>query len=58
MFCELCDRPITPVKSKFSWAWFILFCFSGIGGIIYIIYHILFKKKNRCPLCGTKKLKK
>ncbi len=54
--CTLCNRPVDPVKSKFSWAWFILLCFTGIGGIFYILYHIFMKTKSYCPVCNTKRL--
>lgn len=57
-YCTLCERNVDPIKSKWSWAWFIILCFTVIGGIGYAIYHVLLKRKNRCPICGTKKLSK
>lgn len=54
--CTLCGRPVDPVKSQFSWAWFLLLCFTGIGGIFYIIYHIMLKRRNKCPICRSKRL--
>lgn len=50
-YCPLCERVVEPVKKKFSWGIFILFL-----GLPYLIYRILFVRKNRCPVCGTKQL--
>jgi len=52
-YCTLCERKVDPVKAKFSWLFFII-CF----GVFYLPYHWFFKKKNRCPICQTKKLDK
>lgn len=57
-YCTLCERNVDPVKSKFSWPVFILLCFTMVGGLVYVIFHLFFKKKNRCPICFTKKLDK
>lgn len=57
-YCTLCQRYVEPTKSKWSWGWFIILCFTIVGGIGYAIYHVLLKKKNRCPICNTKKLVK
>lgn len=54
-YCPLCDRKVEPTK-RFNWPIFILLLvFGGVGAIIYFIYYLL-KPKNRCPICGTKKL--
>jgi hypothetical protein len=46
-FCPLCQRPVQAVK-KPSWPLMIvLFPF-------YEIYYVLFKKKDRCPVCSAK----
>lgn len=50
-YCSLCERQVEPVKKKFSWPIFLLFL-----GIPYLIYRAIFVRKNRCPICGTKRL--
>ncbi|PAB61009.1 hypothetical protein [Anaeromicrobium sediminis] len=57
-YCTLCKRYIEPVKNRWSWAWFIILCFTGFGGIGYALYHIIMKKKKRCSICYTKQLTK
>jgi hypothetical protein len=48
-YCVSCDQMVKPVK-KFNWAWFLLFCLTGIGGIFYLMYYFLLKGKQ-CPMC-------
>lgn len=55
-YCQLCQRHVDPVKSKWSWGWFIVYCVTLVGGVFYAIYHAVFKPKNRCPICQTNKL--
>lgn len=57
-YCTLCNRYVEPVKSKFNWAVFILLCFCFGIGLLYLLYHLFLKKKNRCPICYTTKLEK
>ena len=52
-YCPNCQKNIKPVKSAFSWFWFLMWWF--IATIPYLIYHA-FKPKNRCPICGLKGL--
>lgn len=56
-WCNSCCQHVSPVRKKFSWVLFLLFCITGIGGIIYIIYHLC-KSKNKCPMCGCKVISK
>jgi len=53
-YCPLCDRNVEATKS-FNWPIFIILLLCGGIGIFYFIYYLL-KPKNRCPICGTKKL--
>jgi hypothetical protein len=47
--CIHCDRAVQPTKF-FSFAWFILWCLTFFGGIIYLVYYFMFKGKQ-CPIC-------
>lgn len=53
-FCENCNKNIMPIK-KFSVKWFLIDLLTIVGGGIYIIYYLFFKKKS-CPICGCKHL--
>lgn len=53
MYCSLCEKRV-PATKKFSWPMFLLFCLTGIGGIVYLIWYFIMKKKNKCPICGNK----
>lgn len=53
-WCPLCERKVEPTK-KFNWPLFIILLFLGGLGLLYFIYY-LFKPKNVCPICGTKRL--
>lgn len=53
--CVHCDREVRPIK-KFSWGWFLIWCITFVGGIVYIIYYAFFKKKE-CPICRSKDLR-
>lgn len=48
--CVYCDKAIKPRK-RFSIGWFLVFCLTGIGGLIYILYYALLKRAE-CPICG------
>lgn len=56
--CTLCNRPVDPIKSKFSVSWFIISSILtfGIWSVVYIVYHIFMKPKDTCPVCRTKRL--
>jgi len=47
MHCPKCDNDVQPVKS-FSWTWTIL-----TGGF-YILYYLIAKNPDQCPICGHK----
>jgi len=50
--CVHCKKEIVPVKTSFSWLWFIVWFFFGLfPAAIYLIYHMS-KKPVRCPACG------
>lgn len=53
-YCPLCDRKVEPIK-KFSWAFFLLTVWIGIG-LLYLLYYLLLGAKKYCPICGTKRL--
>ncbi|SET37936.1 hypothetical protein SAMN05660297_02224 [Natronincola peptidivorans] len=55
-YCVLCQKHVEPVKSKWNWGWFIILCFTVVGGIGYAVYHVALKSKEHCPICNTKKL--
>lgn len=50
--CSYCEKFVAPSKD-FSWAWFLFFCLTGIGGILYILYYLFFKSRV-CPICKNK----
>jgi hypothetical protein len=50
-YCVSCEKNVSAEK-KFSLPIFLLFCLTGIGGIIYLIWYIV-KPRNRCPICRT-----
>jgi hypothetical protein len=49
-YCRSCGQNVQPTK-KFSIAWFLINCIWLVGGIVYIIYFLFFKKKT-CPICN------
>lgn len=49
-YCKNCGQNVTPIK-KFSVVWFIIDCLTLVGGAVYIIYFLFFKKKT-CPVCN------
>jgi len=54
-YCTACQRPVKGVKSKFSWAIFLLGLLTfGILSILYTIYYLVFKKNNKCSVCQLK----
>lgn len=46
-YCSACGRHVRAEK-RFSLGWCIF-----TGGL-YLPYYLLFKKKDSCPICGTK----
>ena len=53
-FCKACNQNVMPTK-KFSVVWFLIDLLTIVGGGIYIIYYLFFKKKG-CPICGNNHL--
>lgn len=53
-YCKICNQNVTPVK-KFSIGWFLFDLLTVVGGGIYILYYLFFKKKV-CPMCNTNQL--
>ncbi len=53
-YCKSCEQEVKGNK-KFSWVIFILgFLTFGILSALYVIYYLIFKRSNKCPICGTK----
>jgi hypothetical protein len=53
-YCKSCEQPVKGTK-KFSWIIFLLGLLTfGIGSLLYVIYYVVVKNKNKCPMCGTK----
>jgi hypothetical protein len=55
-YCQLCKRVVEPVKPKFNWALFLLTIWLFGAGLIYLLWYLICVPKNRCPICGTRKL--
>ena len=50
-YCKNCNQNITPTK-KFSILWFLINCLWIVGGVFYVLYYFMFKKKT-CPICNS-----
>ncbi len=57
-YCNSCKRHVEPVKSKWSWKWFLLLALTLVGWIFYAMNHFIFKKEDRCPYCDMDQLSK
>lgn len=57
-YCNSCKRHVEPVKSKWSWKWFLLLALTLVGWIFYAMNHFIFKKEDRCPYCEADQLSK
>lgn len=57
-YCNSCKRHVEPVKSKWSWKWFLLLALTLVGWIFYMMNHFIFKKEDRCPYCDMDQLSK
>jgi hypothetical protein len=53
MYCPNCKTNTITERSRFSFLLAFLLAFTGLGLVIYILYHID-KKKDRCGQCGVK----
>jgi hypothetical protein len=54
-YCPYCNQMVSPVKRP---SWFLFIFLSVItGGSWIFIYYFLFKKEQ-CPICGGKDLRK
>ena len=54
-YCIGCNREVKGTKSKFNWIIFILGLLSlGVISVVYVLYYWLFKRKNKCSICGMK----
>lgn len=51
-YCPNCKQMVKPVKTPWSWGWFLAWILTA--GIVYIAYHLFLKRKNKCPICGLK----
>lgn len=54
-YCVACQRSVRPLK-HFSWVAFLLWCLTGIGGFVYLLYYLIFKRRE-CPICRGKSFK-
>lgn len=52
MYCPNCEKNTNTKRDNFSFLVAFILAFTGIGLIIYILYH-LDKKPNRCVYCET-----
>jgi hypothetical protein len=57
MYCPNCKTNTITERDHFSLLLAFLLAFTGLGLVIYILYH-LDKKKDRCVHCGVKCLPK
>ena len=55
-YCTTCGQNVRPVKSP--WSWLAFACWIPTAGIGYIVYHLMLKPRNRCPICGLKTLER
>ncbi len=53
MYCPNCEKNTLTKRNDFSFLLAFLLAFTGIGLVIYILYHID-KKQDRCVYCGAK----
>lgn len=53
MYCPNCEKNTLTKREDFSFLLAFLLAFTGLGLVIYILYHID-KKKDRCIHCETK----
>ncbi len=53
-WCDSCRKHILPIKIFNRRAFFILFLFTFVGGIIYLIYYMV-SKGDTCPICKQNK---
>jgi hypothetical protein len=57
MYCPNCKKNVLTERDDFSFLLAFLLAFTGLGLVIYILYH-LDKKKDRCIHCKIKCLPK
>ena len=53
MYCPSCEKNTLTKREDFSFLLAFLLAFTGLGLVIYILYHID-KKKDRCIHCESK----
>ncbi|MFX1392584.1 MAG: Got1/Sft2-like family vesicle transport protein [Promethearchaeota archaeon] len=49
-YCENCQKFVRPYKLRLI-SYFFYICILCLPGIIFLIFLILIKKKNKCPTC-------
>lgn len=54
LWCSACQRPVGYYK-PFNWFFFLVLILSGLGWLIYLIYHLL--RDPKCPFCHSKTAK-
>jgi len=53
-FCTYCNQNVQAKKS-YSACWIIILIISGVPGWIFLLFYLIFKKPNKCPICRQKK---
>ena len=51
-YCNNCEQTVEPRKKFNVCVFILLFCFTFIGWIFYLIYYAC--KKGKCPMCNSK----
>lgn len=53
-WCDSCKKHVIPMKIFNRRAFFMLFLFTFIGGIIYLVYYLV-SSGDTCPICKQNK---
>lgn len=54
-YCKHCGRLVKGVKKPFNGPLCLLGLLTlGAWSIIYILFHLIFKRKRYCSMCGLK----
>ena len=53
-FCTFCNQNVQAKKS-YSACWILILIISGFPGWIFLLFYLIFKKPDKCPICRQKK---
>jgi len=55
-YCTNCNKAMKPIKKPISWPLFILLSVLTLGilAVVQLLFHVVFKRKNKCRECGDK----